>query len=127
LKAKSLEPMPRIVAPSTALEPENGVEASSVTLGVMPESAETLPTARSCSVSALNALIAIGTSCTSSARFCAVTTISWMPPLLSASWSCATAGMARAHASAASETCVTLINVTPMSTSLCLRRTQRLA
>jgi hypothetical protein len=47
----------------------------------MLERDETLVTARSCKAEAVKALIAIGTSCTFSARFCAVTTISWMPPL----------------------------------------------
>ena len=57
-------PSPRIDAPSTALDPENGVEASRVTFGVIPERLATSPTARSCNALAVNALIAIGTSWT---------------------------------------------------------------
>ena len=95
LNAKSAEPTPRIDAPSTALEPENGVEASNVTLGETEVSAETSPTARSFSAAAVNAEIAIGTFCTFSERFCAVTTISWMPPLAAGA---ASAGLACAWA-----------------------------
>src|SRR6185369_10226968 len=80
LNAKSDEPMPRIEAPSTAVEPENGVDESSVTFGEIEVSAEISPIARSLSAAAVNAEIAIGTFWTFSARFCAVTTISAMPP-----------------------------------------------
>ena len=80
LNAKSAEPMPRMDAPSTADDPENGVELSSVTLGEIEVSDDTSLTARSFRDSAVKADIAIGTSWTFSARFCAVTMISEMPP-----------------------------------------------
>ncbi len=102
LNAKSSEPMPRIVAESTADDPENGVPPSRLTLGAMPLNAEISATARSFSAVPPNAEIAIGTSCTFSTRFCAVTTISSMPPALSAcavSW--ANAGTARIDAASA--------------------------
>jgi len=51
-------------------------------LGVIDDSCATLCTARSRSALAVNAEIAIGTSWTFCARFCAVTTMSSMPPLL---------------------------------------------
>ena len=50
--------------------------ASSVTLGAMLDSEDTLVTPRSCSAWAVKAEMAMGTFCTFSARFCAVTTIS---------------------------------------------------
>ncbi|MFD2783783.1 hypothetical protein ACFS32_25235 [Novosphingobium pokkalii] len=85
------------MAESTAEEPENGVPPSRLTLGASAESDETLVTARSLSDDAVNAEIAIGTVCTFCARFCAVTTISWIPPC-----GCAAAPSAGGAASCAS-------------------------
>ncbi|MGF7171843.1 hypothetical protein FHS91_003545 [Sphingobium xanthum] len=58
-----------------AVEPERGVLGSSVTLGAIPDRTETSETAHSFRALDVKALMAIGTSCTFSARFCAVTTI----------------------------------------------------
>ena len=76
LKAKSSCPMPRIEADSTDLSPENGAPASRLTLGVRLLSAWISPSARFVRVSELNAVTAIGTSCSFSSRRCAVTTTS---------------------------------------------------
>jgi hypothetical protein len=83
------------------VEPENGVPASSETFGEMFASEDTSPTARSLSELAVKAEIAIGTCWTFSARFCAVTTISAIPPLSSAAvvcscaWTCAGSSVAK--------------------------------
>jgi hypothetical protein len=88
--------MPRIVADRTAEEPEKGVPPSRLTFGAREDSDATDVTARSLSAVEVNAEMAIGTSCTFSARFWAVTTISSMPPPASSCGgaSCAQTGAA---------------------------------
>ena|SRR5438552_9903041 len=111
LNAKSLEPIPRMYALSTEEEPENAEPASSVTFGVRLESEATSPTARSCRASAVKAEMAIGTCCTFSERFCAVTTISssmaWAPASVAPSNEQATAVNKKLRA------CEVKISITP--------------
>src|SRR5213082_2406858 len=70
-------------ADSTDRSPENGAPESRLTLGVRLLSAWMSASARLCRASEVNALTAIGTSCSFSSRRSAVTTTSWI--------SCATA------------------------------------
>ena len=79
LKAKSSEPMPRIEAESTDVSPENGELASRLTFGARLERLVTSVTPRPRRVSAVKALIAIGTFWMSCSRLCAVTMISSSP------------------------------------------------
>src|SRR5665213_1174906 len=92
--------MPRMYADSTVSDPENGVPASRLTLGAMLLSCERLVAPLCSSVSALMAVIAMGTCCTSSTRLVAVTTISSSISPLAVVVSCALTVVAADTASA---------------------------
>lgn len=84
-------------------------------MGAIADSWAMLVTARSFSVSAVKAEIAIGTSCTFSDRFCAVTTISGMPLLVSTWAGSAWGGVAGAVCACASDGRMTVVpNRMPM-------------
>src|SRR5271154_263383 len=68
--------MPRIDADSTERSPEKGAPASRLTPDVRLLSEWTSTRLRFCNASAVNAVMAMGTFCTFSLRFSAVTTIS---------------------------------------------------
>ena len=74
--------MPRIEADSTELSPENGAPPSRFTFGVSADRRVRSLRPFDCSASAVNAVIAIGTSWTFSLRFCAVTMTSSRPSAL---------------------------------------------
>src|SRR5215472_14396551 len=76
LKAKSSCPMPRMEAESTERSPEKGDPASRLTLGVRLASWVTFEMLRLTRVALVNAVTAIGTSCSFSSRRSAVTTTS---------------------------------------------------